>query len=331
MKVVSLFDGISCGRVALERAGLPVSRYVAFEIDQNAINCSNWNYPDIEHRGSVVGRDFSEFIGFDIVMGGFPCQDLSLAGKRKGLKGKRSSLFWYLAEAIEVIKPRYFLVENNVGMPKEAKETITKTLGVEPIQINSALVSAQTRKRLYWTNIPGVEQPEDRGVILKDILEDSAGFIGSGAVRGRYVLNEEGVKRVEQKLEFSQIDKSNALTTVCKDNVILIKEASKLGYTEIHKGECFDANYMGSTTRRGRRLGKKAHCVTAKNEVYFYQYLGGRCFRKFTPVEYERLQTLPDGYTEMLSDTQRYRTLGNGWNVDTIAHILNYINIDLLI
>lgn len=219
MKVVSLFDGISCGRVALERAGLPVSRYVAFEIDQNAINCSNWNYPNIEHRG----------------------------------------------------------------------------------------------------------------VLLKDILEDSAGFIGSGAVRGRYVLNEEGVKRVEQKLEFSQIDKSNALTTVCKDNVILIKEASKLGYTEIHKGECFDANYMGSTTRRGRRLSKKAHCVTAKNEVYFYQYLGGRCFRKFTPVEYERLQTLPDGYTEMLSDTQRYRTLGNGWNVDTIAHILNYINIDLLI
>lgn len=93
MRVLSLFDGISCGRVALERAGLSVSRYVAFEIDQNSIKCSNRNYPDIEHRGSVVGMDFSEFIGFDIVIGGFPCQDLSLAGKRKGLKGKRSSLF----------------------------------------------------------------------------------------------------------------------------------------------------------------------------------------------------------------------------------------------
>lgn len=166
MKVLSLFDGISCGRVALERAGIPVSRYVAFEIDQNAINCSNWNFPDIEHCGSVVGRDFTEFIGFDIVMGGFPCQDLSIAGKRKGLKGKRSSLFWYLVEAIETVNPRYFLVENNVGMPKEAEDIITDTLGVMPISINSALVSAQTRKRLYWTNIPGVEQPEDRNIFF---------------------------------------------------------------------------------------------------------------------------------------------------------------------
>lgn len=331
MRVLSLCDGISCAMLALKRAGISVSRYVAYEIDKYAVACSKANWPGIEHRGNVIGADFSEFAGFDIVIGGFPCQDLSLAGKRKGLKGKRSALFWYLVEAIEVIEPRYFLIENNVGMPKEAKETITKTLGVEPIQINSALVSAQTRKRLYWTNIPGVEQPEDRGVLLKDILEDSADFIGSGAVRGRYVLNEEGVKRIEQKLEFSRIDKSNALTTVYKDNVIILKEATKLDYTEIHKGECFDANYMGSTTRRGRRLSKKANCITAGKGTYFYQYLGDRRFRKLTPTECERLQTLPDGYTEMLSDTRRYKAIGNGWTVDAVAHILNYINLDMLI
>lgn len=172
MKVLSLFDGISCGRVALERAGIEVTRYVAFEIDKYAISVSKYNYPDIEHRGSVVAADFSEFEGFDIVMGGFPCTDLSLAGRRAGLGGESSKLFWELVRAIEIVKPKYFLVENNYGMPPADFKIITDTLGVQPTLINSALVSAQNRKRYYWTNIPDIQQPEDRGVLLKDVLEN---------------------------------------------------------------------------------------------------------------------------------------------------------------
>lgn len=176
MKVLSLFDGISCGRMALEGAGINVARYVAFEIDKYAISVSKFNYPDIEHRGSVVAADFSEFEGFDIVMGGFPCTDLSLAGRRAGLGGESSKLFWELVRAIEVVKPKYFLVENNYGMPPADFKIITDTLGVEPILINSALVSAQNRKRYYWTNISEITQPEDRGIYLKDILESGVGI-----------------------------------------------------------------------------------------------------------------------------------------------------------
>lgn len=324
MKVVSLFDGISCGRVALERVGLPISRYVAFEIDQNAVNCSSWNYPDIEYRGSVVGADFSEFKDIDIVMGGFPCQDLSLAGNRKGLTGKRSSLFWYLAEAIEIIKPRYFLVENNVGMPKEAKETITKELGVEPIHINSALVSAQNRNRLYWTNIPGVEQPEDKGVFLEDIIEHGVCF-----------------KPKSQTI----------LATLYKENVKSMYTRNKNGLLildnwpySLHLTTARNSGIWNDIAGSGAVYGKKY--VVKNNQVEISYVIGNEpvikafpidlpdgiySFRKLTPLECERLQTLPDGYTEMLSDTQRYKVLGNGWNVDTIVHIFNYINVDMLL
>lgn len=320
-----MFDGISCGRVALERAGLSVSRYVAFEIDQNSIKCSNRNYPDIEHRGSVVGMDFSEFIGFDIVIGGFPCQDLSLAGKRKGLKGKRSSLFWYLAEAIEVIKPRYFLIENNVGMPKEAKETITKTLGVEPIQINSALVSAQTRKRLYWTNIPGVEQPEDRNIILSDILKNGYGIHGnkSMALTASY-----GGAVIWNSLERRQ-------RTMVAEPVVLYQRPggyNKGGFTVTEKKNppitaSGQQNNVYTVTDGVVLIQNKKGVKPYKISIPDGQYL----IRPFTPEECELLQGLPAGYTEMIPKTRRYKAIGNGWTVDAVAHILNYINLDLLI
>jgi len=170
MKVLSLFDGISCGMVSLERAGIKVDRYVAYEIDENAITISKNNYPFIEHKGDVVKADFTEFKGFDMIIAGFPCQDLSISKKdRQGLKGKRSGLFWELVRAIEEVKPRYFLVENNYKMPKEDENIITETLGVKPIMINSALLSGQTRKRLYWTNI-ATEIPQDKKIVVKDII-----------------------------------------------------------------------------------------------------------------------------------------------------------------
>lgn len=324
MKVVSLFDGISCGRVALERAGLPVSRYVAYEIDGHAINVSKWNYPDIEHKGSVTGGGFMEYKGFDIVMGGFPCQDLSVAGKRKGLKGKRSSLFWYLAEAIETINPRYFLVENNVGMPKEAEDTITETLGVTPISIDSALVSAQTWKRLYWTNIPGVEQPEDRNIILSDILKNGYGIHSnkSMALTASY-----GGAVIWNSLERKQ-------RTMVAEPVVLYQRPrgyNKGGFTVTEKSPPITVsgwqNNVYIVTDGVVWIQNKKGVKPYKISIPDGEYL----IRKFTPEECELLQGLPAGYTEMIPKTCRYKALGNGWNVDTIGHILNYINIDLLI
>lgn len=404
MKVVSLFDGISCGRVALERAGLPVSRYVAFEIDQNAINCSNWNYPDIEHRGSVIGADFCEYNGFDIVMGGFPCTDLSIGKKnRKGLKGENSRLFWELVKAIKEVNPRYFLVENNYGMPKKDEAIITETLGVKPICINSALVSAQNRKRLYWTNIPNVEQPEDKGILLKDIL------VNGMTDRKKSVCV---TKSLYKKGESDCIIKSRCTGVfaqkVCNVNPSGKGQNGNVYYSEAkapcitrNKGEGFKIMHgivqrprgfnkgglhtdkaptltkssyeqnnvvIGAAlrswprnTKTGRykrpelRYDEKANALTSvqtdsmtftngneygvKDGILYYRNKeipvklpdGFYSIRKLTPLECERLQTLPDGYTEMLSNTQRYITLGNGWTVDVIAHILNYINVDMLL
>lgn len=190
MRVLSLFDGISCGHVALDRANIPVEVYYASEIDKYAIQVTQKNYPNTIQLGDINNIDFTQFIGkIDLIMGGSPCQDLSIAGKRKGLQGERSSLFYKFVEAIEVIKPKYFLLENNVGMPKEAYEEISKLMGCYPIMINSALVSAQTRKRYYWTNIgqmkydlfgfPTVDipQPDDKGILLKDVLENGQGIL----------------------------------------------------------------------------------------------------------------------------------------------------------
>lgn len=182
--VLSLFDGISCGRVALDRAGIPVNTYYASEIDKYAIQVTQKNYPNTIQLGDVTKIDFKQFEGkVDLLIGGSPCQDLSIAGKRKGLAGERSGLFYKYVEALETIKPKYFLLENNVGMPIEAYEEISRLMGCYPVMINSALVSAQSRKRYYWTNIGekeydlfgfptcAIPQPEDKEIILKDIIE----------------------------------------------------------------------------------------------------------------------------------------------------------------
>ena len=176
MRVLSLFDGISCGMVALERAGIPVECYVAYEINEPSIKISEKNYPNIEHKGDVTNADFSEYIGFDLLIGGSPCQDLSILNTvyrqsgETGLKGKKSRLFYAYVDALHTVNPKYFLFENVASMKAEWRDVITRELGVEPIMINSALVSAQERKRLYWTNIPNVTQPSDKGIVLDDII-----------------------------------------------------------------------------------------------------------------------------------------------------------------
>jgi DNA (cytosine-5)-methyltransferase 3A len=290
MKVLSLFDGISCGMVALERAGIPVERYVAYEIDESAIQISKKNYPQIEQMGSVVGADFSQFKGFDIVMGGFPCQDLSInKANRKGLKGNRSGLFWELVRAIKEIEPKYFLVENNYKMPIEDKNIITSTLGVEPILIDSALVSGQTRKRLYWTNIPNVKQPLNKSVYVKDIIQE----------------------RIEAE-NLIQLTTFNGRTEKETDKPLRIGTIGKGGQGE----RVYSIHGKSVTlTANGGGRGAKAGLYLIEGKV-----------RKPTPIEAERLQTLPDGYTEGFSDSRRYTTIGNGWTVDVIAHIFKGLN-----
>lgn len=171
LNVLSLFDGISCGQVALERAGIKVNNYFASEIDKNAIKVTMANYPNTIQIGDVRNIDVKTLPKIDLLIGGSPCQNLSIAGNGKGLEGEKSCLFYEYARILKEIKPKYFLLEN-VKMKKENEEIITNIMGVKPIIINSSLVSAQNRVRLYWTNIPNIEQPKDLKILLNDIIED---------------------------------------------------------------------------------------------------------------------------------------------------------------
>ena len=290
MNVLSLFDGISCGRLALERAGIPVDRYVAYEIEPNAIKVSKANWDDIEHYGDVTVADFSQYKGFDVIIGGFPCQDLSINKKdREGLEGKRSGLFWHLVRAIKEVNPKYFLVENNYKMPKKDQDIITKTLGVEPILIYSGKVSAQSRYRLYWTNIPNVQQPEDLHIYLKDIVEHSA-------TKEKDLVD---ITKFNDKI-YNNCDRPARIGTIGKGG------QGERVYSIEGKSVTLTANGGG----RGDKAGL---------------YLIDGKVRKPTPIECERLQTLPDNYTACLSDNERRKVIGNGWTVDVIAHIFSYL------
>lgn len=306
MRVLSLFDGICCGHLALERAGIKIDSYDAYEIEPNTIKATQANFPDVVHHGDVKNADFTQFKGkIDIIIGGFPCVDLSSAGKQAGLKAPRSGLFYEFLRAMEECQPKYFLVEN-VVMKKEWEDIITSCLGVEPIEINSSLVSAQNRRRLYWTNIPNVTQPEDRGIKLEDILDDVEfkNYKNPAAIRGRRLnkativgrrLDENGHRQdydksipISQCLEVraTNTDKSNCLTTVDKDNVL----------TPLPVGRYPDA---------------------FKNNLPF---------RYYTTKEMCRLQTLPDSFLNMIPESAARKALGNGWTVDVISHIFSFLS-----
>ena len=322
MNVLSLFDGISAGMVALERAGIEVTNYYASEIDKYAIQVSEKNYPDIIRLGDVTKWEDWVLPEINMIIGGSPCQGFSFAGKQLNFNDPRSALFFEFVNILRHVKPKYFLLEN-VVMKKEYQDVISEALGVQPIMIDSALLSAQSRKRLYWTNIPNITQPIDKGILLKDILETGfvdrdksfcvdANYFKGGNLKSYFEknrrqlvfgtdevnkatilgrrINERGVRddynknvKITQCLEVraSNTDKSNCLTTVQKDNVI----------TPLPIGRHVDV------------YGKKLP------------------YRNLTPIECERLQTFPDGYTDCVSNTQRYKMLGNSWTVDVIAHI----------
>lgn len=380
MKVLSLFDGISCGRVALERAGIAVECYYASEIDKYATAVSQKNYPDIIRLGDIRNIDFSQFIGkVDLIIGGSPCQDLSIAKQnRQGLSGERSGLFWKFVEAVKIIKPKYFLLENVASMSKENRAIISDALGVEPVLINSALVSAQQRKRLYWCNW-SVEQPKDKNIYLKDLLESglpytdksycltsnyNGAYFSHGVITKQRSMVAERIgcalrtREYGKQLEVRKDNKANAMTSVTTDSMVCggigVKSVNK--FQEIKKfnpdkSDALVAGYykapfnqqatgvfaplvIGACGKpcQGNRVYSvrgKSVCLSAngggkgaKTGLYKIDLPDGDYYvRKLTPIECERLQTLPDDYTSGVSNTQRYKMIGNGWTVDVLAHI----------
>lgn len=294
MKVLSLFDGICCGMVALERAGIPVEQYVAYEIEPNAIKISQKNWPQIEHCGDVFQADFTKHKGFDLLIGGSPCTYWSIAQKPGAREKTCSGLGWELfaqfVRALNESECKYFLYENNASMANVIKQEITRCLGVEPIMIDSALVSAQSRKRLYWTNIPGVTQPKDKGITVADIVD-------AGADEPNHI--NQAIFNVKE----STVKKSN--------------KSVRIGY--INKGRQGERIYSayGKTVTIMAGSGGPG----AKTGLY----LIGDSVRRLNVVEAERAQTMPDGYTDGVPDSHRYKAIGNGWTVDVIAHILSFL------
>lgn len=267
----------------------------------------------------------------DLLIGGSPCQDLSIAKtNREGLAGKRSGLFYEYLRILREVKPKYFVLENVASMPKEARETISQELGVEPIMINAALVSAQSRKRYFWTNIPSVALPKDQGILLKDILQKD--------VDEKYFLSEESLNAILEKMRqgralpqsqriYNAEGKSVTLSAGggglgAKTGLyVIVPEATKKGYAIAHEGDSIDLSFPGSKTRRGR-VGNKAKTLMTSANIYTLQ---NARVRKLTPIECCRLQGLKDEYTTGESDGKQYKALGNAFNVEVVKHILGNI------
>lgn len=401
MKILSLFDGVSCARLAIEKNRIPIEAYYASEIDKYAIKVAQANRPDTIQLGSVTGLKITgdEFCvadnymvfsiplktDIDLLIGGSPCQDLSIAKKdRKGLDGERSSLFWEYVRILNEVKPKYFILENVASMPQKDKDIISQTLGVQPVMINASLVSAQNRKRLFWVGKRTdndnyeqvyVPQPEDKGILLKDILEDNdddsyqiknVNLIGTqsnikkelnfiGGIRnkdwakdgknysrnfgqGDRVYSPEGKSATLSALGGGRGAKTG-LYAVNKKEIILGDEplqVLKEGRTELGKQsrkEIREKTGKDSTYRSKDhkayfgREGIKANCLTTGLGMEG-TVVDNFVIRKLTPIECERLQCMPDNWTNPtgdISNSQRYKMCGNAFNVDVVAHIIKFL------
>lgn len=303
MRVVSLFDGISCGQIALQMAGIPVEKYFACEIKKSAIKVTQHNYPETIQMGDVRNMCWESIGHCDLLLGGSPCQDFSIANNdRLGLQGSKSSLFWQFVKAKEILKPKYFLFEN-VAMPKNDFETVSKALCTYPVNINSETVSAQTRNRFYWTNIGhknfnlfgfptcAIESPPPKNVLFRDIQETN-------------VSEEFNVSSYRQK-NFRRKKTGNA-------GVIGTVAPKNSNFTQ--KNEVFGTE-------------GKITCLLSSDYKAPKIVLDAERLRYMTPLEYERLQTLPDNYTSILPKKKRYEVIGDGWTVEVIKHILQQMEI----
>jgi DNA (cytosine-5)-methyltransferase 3A len=289
MNVLSLFDGMSCGQIALNQLGFKVDNYFASEIDEYAIKIAKKNFPNIIHIGDVLKVKGSELPKIDLLIGGSPCQGFSFAGKQLNFNDPRSALFFEFVRLLKETNPKYFLLEN-VRMKTEYQDVITEHLNwIEPIAINSSLVSAQNRNRLYWTNIPNVDQPEDKKIVLKEIMQDLP--FKDGLLK--YTYNKKDFK----------------LGSLC--------------------------HHIGTANLKGGQQLKRVYAETGKSPTL--TTISGGCqekkvsnnkglWRELSPIEYERLQTVPDNYTEGVKKSARYTMLGNGWTVDVIKHIFRNMN-----
>lgn len=278
MNILNLFDGISCGRLALDRAGIKYDRYLASEIDPYVLKISQKNYPDTEHLGDVKNIESSSLPKIDLLLAGSPCQGFSKMGKRQHFEDKRSKLFFEFLRLLQDLKPRYWFLEN-VVMSKDCQEIINSYLDTEPLKINSSLVSAQSRTRLYWTNIPAPEI-KDKGILLDSIVNKDAEPI---LVHNLYGGFNETEPRIFQ-------GKSPTLRTSA------------------------GGGHIPNVMLKGTDI--------LKNKSFYYARMNSR---KLTPEEAERLQTLPAGYTEGVSNTRRYHAIGNGWTVDLITEFFKQL------
>lgn len=302
INVLSLFDGISCGQIALERTGIEVENYFASEIDKHAMQITMANYPNTKQLGDVKNVTAEQLPNIDLLIGGSPCQGFSFAGAGLNFEDERSKLFFEFVRLKNELKPKYFLLEN-VKMKQEFQDIISEQLGVKPIMINSSLVSAQNRERLYWTNIPVIGQPIDKGILLKDIIEDG------------------------QVLK----DKSQTiLATLYKENAKSMIKRNKQGLLILKniypkKGQNGNVySIFGKCKTLSAGVGIKGNGIGSSNAPKI-ESINADGWRKLSPLECERLQTVPDGYTKYVSDTQRYKALGNGWTVDVISFIFSFL------
>jgi DNA (cytosine-5)-methyltransferase 3A len=334
IKTISLFDGISVAQQALKELGYDVE-YYASEIDKYAIQTTAKNHPETKQLGNITDLKFGVYPWqtIDLLIGGSPCQDLSIAKKnRQGLDGARSGLFWEYVRILKEVKPKYFVLENVASMHKDAKDTITKTLGVEPIMINASLVSAQNRKRLFWTNIPNVTLPDDRGILLRDILEPKVGEEFTVRPKSNTVRTSGRGSGIDDKhnwdtIRIGQINKGG------QGDRIYSPDGKSVGLSALGGGRGAKTGlYMIQKSRGYNKGGDKAingKTPTLSSSAWEHNnhLVENSIIRRLTPIECERLQSLPDNYTGGVSNSQRYKMLGNAFNKEVVKHILGFMSL----
>ena len=316
INVLSLFDGISCGQLALQRAGIKVRNYYASEIDPHAISVTMKNHPDTVQLGSVTEWRNWNLPKIDLVIGGSPCTGFSTAGKGLNFEDPQSKLYFEFVNVLKNFKPDWFLLEN-VKMKKEFRDVISNDLGVQPLEMNSSLVSAQNRKRLYWTNIPNVVPPEDRNIFLDKVLYRLPhGYMKESlSLERKYptlAAQSPGTKhKVVENMELTEYAKS----------WISERIGNKTGLVYIYYNDKVHVEKSPTLTKSSNQWGTIGGIIVLEKEDY----------RTLTPQECEELQTLPENYTDNVKKTQRYKCIGNGWTVDMIAHIFSFLPNDFKI